>query len=180
MVTDQNQSKRNWLLEVLNCYEGRLIQYVSNIVGDIEQARDVVQETFLKLWEVKRSKVEDHLEQWLYTVSRNKAFDLKKKKKRMFQLELNKDYAADNVSTPVANIELKETKGSILKAIKALPANQREVICLKFQNELSYKEISKITGLSVSNVGFLIHTGIKSMRSLLKQNNKQEYIKGNV
>ncbi|MEN8713450.1 MAG: sigma factor-like helix-turn-helix DNA-binding protein [Verrucomicrobiales bacterium] len=38
---------------------------------------------------------------------------------------------------------------------------------LKFQGDLSYKEISEVTGLSVSNVGFLIHTGIKRLRSLM-------------
>jgi RNA polymerase sigma-70 factor (ECF subfamily) len=45
-----------------------------------------------------------------------------------------------------------------------LPANQREVLYLKFQQGLSYKEIGKVTGHSVSNVGFLIHTGMKTLR----------------
>ena len=45
-----------------------------------------------------------------------------------------------------------------------LPENQQEVIRLKFQQGLSYKEISSVTGLSVTNVGFLIHTGLKRLR----------------
>ena len=44
------------------------------------------------------------------------------------------------------------------------PANQREVIRLKFQNGFSYQEISRISGHSVSNVGYLIHAGIKTLR----------------
>jgi RNA polymerase sigma-70 factor (ECF subfamily) len=45
-----------------------------------------------------------------------------------------------------------------------LPDNQQEVIRLKVQNGLSYREISEVTGLSVSNVGFLLHKGIKTIR----------------
>ena len=55
----------------------------------------------------------------------------------------------------------------VLRVLETLPKNQREVIYLKFQCDLSYKEISDITSLSVSNIGFLIHTAIKSIRTQL-------------
>ncbi|MGR3218697.1 MAG: RNA polymerase sigma factor [Candidatus Anammoxibacter sp.] len=180
MVTDQNRSKQDWLLEALDCYEGRLIQYTANMVGDVERARDIVQEAFLKLWEVKRSKVEGYLEQWLYTVCRNRSRDLIKKEKRMFPLKLDAELAIPDGKSSISNIEQQETKGTVFDAIQTLPANQREVINLKFQSELSYKEISKITGLSVSNVGFLIHNGIKSMRLLLEKQDKHGAFEGSV
>ncbi len=56
-----------------------------------------------------------------------------------------------------------------MKTLEQLPENQREVIRLKFQQELSYKEISEATGLAVGNVGFLLHTGLKRLRSLLPE-----------
>ena len=49
--------------------------------------------------------------------------------------------------------------------IERLPANQQEVVRLKFQNGFSYKEISRITTLSVGNVGFLIHTAVARLRA---------------
>ena len=52
----------------------------------------------------------------------------------------------------------------VLELLEALPANQREVVRLKFQNGFSYQEISRISGHSVSNVGYLIHAGIKALR----------------
>ena len=61
-------------------------------------------------------------------------------------------------------LEHKEAMGQVLRVVETLPKNQREVIYLKFQCDLSYKEISDITRLSVSNVGFLIHTAIKALR----------------
>jgi RNA polymerase sigma-70 factor (ECF subfamily) len=48
-----------------------------------------------------------------------------------------------------------------------LPKNQREVVYLKFQCDLSYKEISEVTKLSVTNVGFLMHTALKNLRKEL-------------
>jgi RNA polymerase sigma-70 factor (ECF subfamily) len=51
--------------------------------------------------------------------------------------------------------------------METLPKNQKEVVILKFQHELSYKEISEITKLSVTNVGFLLHTAIKALRKEL-------------
>jgi RNA polymerase sigma-70 factor (ECF subfamily) len=57
-----------------------------------------------------------------------------------------------------------EQVAGVMSILNTLPANQQEVIRLKFQGELSYQEISHITKLSVSNVGFLIHTGLKTIR----------------
>ena len=56
------------------------------------------------------------------------------------------------------------TADDVLQAIRELPTNQQEVIRLKFQDGLSYVQISHITKLSVSNVGFLIHTGVRALR----------------
>ena len=58
----------------------------------------------------------------------------------------------------------------VLRVLETLPKNQREVIYLKFQCDLSYKEISEITKLSISNIGFLIHTAIQSVRKQILAN----------
>ena len=52
----------------------------------------------------------------------------------------------------------------ILAMIDTLPANQREAVFLKFRQGFSYKEISQLTGLSIGNVGFLIHTAVHTIR----------------
>ena len=65
---------------------------------------------------------------------------------------------------PGTALEAEETHAAILRLIDRLPSNQQEVIRLKFQSGFSYKEISRITSLSVSNVGFLLHTAIQTLR----------------
>jgi RNA polymerase sigma factor (sigma-70 family) len=150
-------TKSQWIVEVLDRYETQLVRYASWILGNTECAREVVQETFLRLCREDRASISDHLAQWLFTVCRNLAFDVRKKEGRMTPL--------GDVEIGVAtDLEDKQTVSQILQIVETLPKNQREVIYLKFQYDLSYKEISSVTNLSVSNVGFLIHTAVRAIR----------------
>jgi RNA polymerase sigma factor (sigma-70 family) len=65
---------------------------------------------------------------------------------------------------PGRSLEAAETHEALLEMIGHLPRNQQEVVRLKFQNGFSYKEIARITDLSVTNVGFLIHTAVARLR----------------
>ena len=155
----------SWISSVLAEFEQPLTRYAAHITGDIERAREIVQDTFLKLCRQKPAKIRGHLAQWLYTVCRNRALDVLRKERRMTgisdaQLELQTHPGPDAPSA----LEKDEQLNNVLKILTTLPANQQEVIRLKFQGDLSYTEISRITNLTVSNVGFLIHTGLKTIR----------------
>ncbi|MBT4814249.1 MAG: sigma-70 family RNA polymerase sigma factor [Lentisphaerae bacterium] len=65
---------------------------------------------------------------------------------------------------PAATAERSDDIRGLPKLLAVLPERQQEVVRLKFQNEFSYKQISEIMGLSVSNVGYLIHTAIHTLR----------------
>jgi RNA polymerase sigma factor (sigma-70 family) len=159
----------DWVQSVLDKYEQPLIRYAAHITGDIEQAREVVQDTFLKLCRRQLVEVQDHAAQWLYTVCRNRALDVRRKERRMIglseaQLE-TQDHSRPELSTAM---EQKEQLSEVMTLLASLPANQQEVLRLKFNGDLSYVEISRITSLSVSNVGFLIHIGLKTIREGMK------------
>jgi RNA polymerase sigma factor (sigma-70 family) len=159
-----NGSKTQWIVDALNQHESNLIRYATWILSDIERAREVVQETFLRLCKEKPERLGGHLPQWLFTVCRNLAFDVRKKEKRMSPLQDAEASEPAAAAKTAAMLEQKEAMGQVLRVVETLPKNQREVIYLKFQCDLSYKEISDITSLSITNVGFLIHTAIKSIR----------------
>ena len=76
-------------------------------------------------------------------------------------------------SPPVAAAD-RETGGTVLRLLAGLPPNQQEVVRLRFQSGLSYKEIAEVTRLSVTNVGFLIHTAIKTLREKLNAGSARE------
>jgi RNA polymerase sigma factor (sigma-70 family) len=159
-------SADRWIGSVVSRYEGPLIVYAQRILsGDLAAARDVVQETFLKLCRVPRGEVEGHEPAWLYTVCRRTALDVKRKERRM---SLITDEAAAGFTSPMpdpaAVTERSDSAAEVLRMLEKLPENQKEAIVLKFGHGLSYKQIAEVTGHSVSNVGFLIHAGLKAVR----------------
>ena len=64
--------------------------------------------------------------------------------------------------------ENRDTAEHIFKMLGGLSDNQQEVVRLKFQGGLSYQEISRVTDLSVSNVGYLIHSAVQKIRNQLR------------
>ena len=111
------------------------------------------------------AQVDGHVAEWLFTVCRHRALDVLRKEGRMKQFE---DGQVERLTTaepvPAQRLERAETQAAVLRLIDRLPPNQQEVIRLKFQSGFSYKEISRITSLSVTNVGFLIHTAVHRLR----------------
>ena len=177
------------LIALLDRYERPLICYACSIVGDLDSARDVVQETFIKfaqggMKEMTRDECgmtngaepqtpptehrSPNPEAWLFTVTRNRALDHLRKHRRIIPMELPDDRPCA-APGPAAAIEQRESAATIFDLLDALSPNQREVIRLKFQNDLSYREIAEVTELSVTNVGFLLHAGLKKLRALLRK-----------
>jgi RNA polymerase sigma-70 factor (ECF subfamily) len=157
--------KSEWIVEALKLHERSLIRYASWILNDIECAREVVQETFLRLCKEEPAQVSGHLAQWLFTVCRNRTHDVQRKEGRMKRFEEGQvEQLAAPESRPGRALEQNEQHAAVLRLIGQLPRNQQEVVRLKFQNGFSYQEISRITSLSVTNVGFILHTAIKRLR----------------
>lgn len=157
-----------WIRAAVDRFERPLTLYAARLLGDADAARDVVQEAFLRLCRQDRAEIEPRLAEWLFTVCRNRALDVLRKESRMTQLsteQVGGRSSADPAPPDVA--ERKESAAEALRLLDALPPNQRDVIRLKFQNGFSYQEISRISGHSVSNVGYLIHVGLKTLRAKL-------------
>ena len=167
------------LSALLDRYERPLVRYAQSITGELESARDVVQETFIKLARGGMNESAEggdhakHTEAWLFTVTRNRALDHQRKFSRIIPMPLPEDRPC-GAPGPAAVLERRESATSLFLLLDALSPNQREVIRLKFQNDLSYREIADITQLSVTNVGFLLHTGLKKLRELLREQSAPE------
>ncbi|HEY0947611.1 MAG TPA: sigma-70 family RNA polymerase sigma factor [Opitutaceae bacterium] len=146
-------------------FQAPLTRYATRLIGDADRARDIVQDAFVRLLAQPPAEIDGHLAEWLFTVCRHRAFDLLRKEGRMKRFaEGEVERVRGSEPRPGRALEAEETQAAILRLIDRLPPNQQEVIRLKFQNGFSYKEISRITELSVSNVGFLIHTAVQRLR----------------
>jgi len=152
----------------LSEYEAPLIGYANTFVHDIDRARDVVQDTFIRLYKQDVEKMKGGLKSWLYTVCRNRALDILRKEKRLVIVE-DSVFAneASSVTSPDREAARHERIQHVMKTMERLSENQRDCIQLKFQQGLTYQEISAKTGLQSGNIGFLIHSGLKKLRELL-------------
>src|SRR6185369_13216076 len=91
----------DWIDAAVLRYQRPLIGYAARLLGnEFDAARDVVQEAFLKLCEQDRAKVEPHLAEWLFSVCRNRALDVRRKEKRMRLLEDPQVQALADASDP--------------------------------------------------------------------------------
>jgi RNA polymerase sigma-70 factor (ECF subfamily) len=157
--------RRDWIQEVLERHERSLVLYAARITGDLERGRDVVQETFLRLLAEDRAALEGHLAEWLYTVCRNRALDVRAKERTMQRtIDAQALEPAGLDADPADALERTETLGRVRALMARLPENQREVLELKFAHGLSYKAISGVTRHPIGQVGWLIHRGLKSLR----------------
>lgn len=160
----------------LDQHESTLIAYTSGILGgDIEKARDVVQDALLRLYLTEPDRVRENLKSWLFTVCRNRAFDILRKEQR---LDIGNDdvidAAAHHAPDPAQSAGTQELYENIWRCVDRLRPNQREVVRLKFLHDCSYQEIAGITGLSVGNVGFIMHHAIKKLRELMSRDMAEE------
>lgn len=168
-AADASSPSADLVRRAVRDFEGMLIGYAANLTGDLEMARDVVQDTFIKLHTQDPSKLDGPgLKAWLFTVCRNRALDLLRRNRRLVSLEdAPMDHLPDTAPAPDARAAEMDETALVLNSLRRLSTNQAEVLRLKFQHDLSYQEIADITGLSATNVGFLIHTGLKKLRVLL-------------
>jgi RNA polymerase sigma-70 factor (ECF subfamily) len=165
---DTRTTSRLEVEQAVGTFEAPLTRYALHLVGDLETAREVVQETFMAMWLARRADLTGNWAPWLYAVCRNRAVDRLRKEHRMDTLDepIGLEVEAPDPQ-PGARAEVLDDHRRVLAAIRALPARQREVLELKVQADLSYREISQVTGLTESNVGFLLHTAIRTVRDRL-------------
>lgn len=171
------QARVQWIRDVLTEYESRLLHYTVRLVGgDLDLARDLVQDAFLKLWQQDHERVAAHVGPWLFRVCRNAAMDRLRKDRRMQTLTPDsitfhqKEHSAS--SRDLRLEEAPEEQSRLFACVADLPEKQRDVIRLKFQGELSYREIAEVLELTVSHVGVLLHKAIRTLREQLSQHHE--------
>lgn len=146
-----------------------LLRYAWRILRDEDAAQDVVQEAFARYLKSPPAEQNGHgASSWLFRVVHNLAVDVIRKESRMRE-------SCEQIDVPVAEpphsaaLVAEETSRQLGALLDRLTENQRTVLVLKFQEQKSYREISEITGLTVSNVGFLIHRGLKKLAEFARK-----------
>lgn len=153
-------------LDTLQRYERPLIRYAHGYTSDLEEARDIVQDVFVKLSQCLHTLDHERLAPWLFTVCRNRALDHQRKHRRLVVMEtetLDLEMSAD--PSPHEEMDRTETATALRQLIDTLPARQQEAVRLKFIAGLDYQQISAAMKTSIGNVGYLIHHGVAALRT---------------
>lgn len=158
-------TERPRLLAALERFERPLLVFAKSLCPDLETARDAVQDTFLSLAKSAPAGDVESLAPWLFTVCRNRLISLQRKNQRLIPMDtLTLPETTDPSPGPAAAAEQRETSSQLHRLIATLPARQQELLKLKFQGDLSYRDIATATGLTVSNVGTLLHQALSTLR----------------
>lgn len=170
MPAAHDPEHERFVRQALADFERPLLAYAKRLLGgDLEAARDVVQETFLRLCREGRENLTDGLRAWLFTVCRNRILDVLRKEGRMKTMDdENARRLASTAPPPTERIEQQDSLRHVLEVLGTLPEKQREVLRLKFQHGLSYAEIARVTDQKSGTVGWLIHEGIRELRARLE------------
>lgn len=158
---DANDFKRKFLP-----YHQKLYRVAFRLMGNAQDAEDMVQETYLKLWK-KREKLPpdiECMEAYSITLIKNLCFD----SFRSIRLEEDnrppEELNITEENNPMHEVELKDEVNQVKRIISTLPKQQQQVVMMRDVNDCSYEEIEQATGLSSVNIRVLLSRTRKKIR----------------
>ncbi|HEY4651221.1 MAG TPA: sigma-70 family RNA polymerase sigma factor [Pontibacter sp.] len=168
-----NPDSRNLAFnQLVRKYQQKVYWHIRKMVIDHDDADDLTQEVFLKVWKsLENFRQDAQLYTWLYRIATNECLTFLSSKKRKFFLPIN-DVAAElseKIDASSAHISGDEIQLKLQKALLKLPDKQRLVFNMKYYDELKYEEISEILGTSVGALKASYHLAVKKIEEFLKQ-----------
>ena len=149
--------------EIVKSYSERLYWQVRPVVGSHEDADDVLQDVFVKIWTALPSfRGEAQLSTWLYRIALNTAITHAARERRRSGPGLFRE--GDPEPAADAGIDGDRVSGLIAAAIAALPPKQRAVFSLRYFDEMPYEQISRILGSSVGALKASYHFAYEKVR----------------
>jgi len=155
--------------------KNKLYRFALRMLGDAEEAQDIVQEVFLRLWS-KRDKLDEYrnIEAFAMTITKNLSLDkLKSPASRKETFDESREMTDHR--TPYTNTETADTIRLVKMVMASLPKQQRMVIQLRDVEECDFDEIAEITGLSMNNIRVMLSRARKKVRDTLIKINKYEF-----
>ncbi len=150
----------------------RLLALAARILGDAEEARDVAQESFLRIWKQAANwrSGEARFDTWLHRVALNLCHDrLRRRRERPLTDDEEPVEVPDSTPAPDEQLEATVRSKQIAAALAALPERQREAIVLQYYQELSNIEAAALMNISVEALESLLSRARRNLRSYLAE-----------
>ena len=164
----------DWLIEQ---YQHRLYRYLLFLTGNRALAEDLFQETWIRVLERGHQyNAKSKFESWLFAIARNLVIDVSRRKKiasleELGDSESNQPFELpdEHSISPLQLLVSRESKEAVQLSLLKIPANYREVLLLRFQEELSLEEISAVLATPISTVKSRLYRGLTVLKSALPE-----------
>jgi RNA polymerase sigma-70 factor (ECF subfamily) len=157
--------------QLVKKYQQKVYWHIRKMVIDHDDADDLTQETFVKVWQnLEKFKGDSQLFTWIYRIATNECLTFLNKKKRKFFLPIG-DVSKELIRKLEASeyISGDEIALKLQKALLTLPEKQRLVFNMKYFDEMKYEEISEVLGTSVGALKASYHHAVKKIEEYMGQ-----------
>jgi len=157
---------------LIELYQHRLLRYLLFLTGKREVAEDLFQETWMRvLLRGAQYNGKARFDTWLFTIARNLVIDLSRKR-TMASLDEMSDTSEDGRAfeiaaegpSPLEQFQIRENRAEVAQVLLKLEANYREVLVLRFHEEMSLEEIASVTRAPLSTVKSRLYRGLAALR----------------
>ena len=178
LVTRYSEGDNKAFDELLSRYQSKLFNYIYFIVRNQEMAEDIFQETFVKAIttiQQGRYTASGKFGAWLTRIAHNMIIDGFRQERNENTISNDEtevdlfndaDLCDDNIETRMVN---EQTLADVRRLVDALPDNQREVVYMRFYQDLSFKEIADITGVSINTALGRMRYALLNMRRIAEE-----------
>lgn len=168
--TTPKMTKEQIFTDIVKKHSQQLYWKVRQIVIRHEDADDVLQNAFMKVW----AKMDDfrgdaNIYTWVYRICINEALDFLRKKREMLSTDGEMKMAEKQFADDY--FDGNETQKKLFQAIETLPEAQRVTFSLRYFDELPYAEISQILGTSEGGLKANYHLAVKKIKEFFQRNN---------
>lgn len=174
IIREKDQEKYS---EIVDRYQKKLFVYIYRLVGNKEEAEDLLQDVFVKAYKNLNSfDTSRKFSSWIYRIAHNESVNYIKRKslKKFISWETivstkdKLDSSSEEETADKAWIR-KETSKEVSEAIDKLPFKYKQVLTLRYYSDQSYEEIAEILGKPVNTVGTLINRAKKRLAEKIKR-----------
>jgi RNA polymerase sigma-70 factor (ECF subfamily) len=156
--------------EIMIRYERQIYRVCYRFVDNREDAMDLAQEVFIKAFEhLPTFRRESTLKTWLYRIAMNHCINHVKKNRQEF-VEIS-EYTGSVGASAQSGLEDSEQREHFRRLVKQLPPKQKAILELRINEQLSYDEIAKISGRSISTIKASVFFALEKLRKLVKDPN---------